>query len=188
MRSCGREAERTWVDRFLAALPSDARVLDLGCGVGVPILTNLVARGCRAVGVDFSRSCLREARALCPGAALVRADLAEVEFAPAAFDAAIAFDSIWHVPRQEHARVFARLRTWLGERASFLLTLAAASETEGEIFTDLIGAPIYYDAQPKAQSLHLLRASGFRIVDHHLEPVSDARPSTGHLIILAEAA
>ncbi|HUE68870.1 MAG TPA: class I SAM-dependent methyltransferase [Candidatus Acidoferrum sp.] len=188
MRSCGREAERTWVDRFLAALPSDARVLDLGCGVGVPILTNLVARGCRAVGVDFSRSSLREARALCPGAALVRADLAEVEFAPAAFDAAIAFDSIWHVPRQEHARVFARLRTWLGERASFLLTLAAASETEGEIFTDLIGAPIYYDAQPKAQSLHLLRASGFRIVDHHLEPVSDARPSTGHLIILAEAA
>jgi len=25
-------------------------------------------------------------------------------------------------------------------------------------------------------------------VDHHLQPISAARPSTGHLIILAEAA
>jgi hypothetical protein len=66
--------------------------------------------------------------------------------------------------------------------------LAAAPPTERELFTDLLGAPIYYDAQTEAQSLDLLRASGFKIVDHHLQPISAARPSTGHLIILAEAA
>jgi SAM-dependent methyltransferase len=182
------ERERKWVSRFLDSLPIGARVLDLGCGVGVPILAELVTRGCRAVGVDFSRSSLRQARALCPGAALVRADLAEVDFAPAAFDAAVAFDSIWHVPRQEHCRVLAQLRGWLREHASVLLTLAVAPETERELFTDLLGAPIYYDAQTEAQSLSLLRASGFKIVDRHLQPISEGRPSTGHLIILAEAA
>jgi cyclopropane fatty-acyl-phospholipid synthase-like methyltransferase len=118
----------------------------------------------------------------------VRADLAEVDFVPAAFDAAVAFDSIWHVPWQEHCQVLAHLRGWLRERASVLLTLAVAPETERELFTDLLGAPIYYDAQTEAQSLGLLRASGFKIVDRHLQPISEARPSTGHLIILAEAA
>ena len=49
------ERERKWVARFMDFLPIGARVLDLGCGVGVPILTELVTRGCRAVGVDFSR-------------------------------------------------------------------------------------------------------------------------------------
>jgi hypothetical protein len=48
--------------------------------------------------------------------------------------------------------------------------------------------PIYYDAQTEAQSLDLLQASGFKIVDHHLQSISEARPWTGHLIILAEAA
>ena len=180
--------ERKWVARFVDSLPIGARVLDLGCGVGVPILAELVTRGCRAVGVDFSRSSLGQARELCPGAVLVRADLAEVDFAPAVFDAAIAFDSIWHVPRQEHRHVLGHLRTWLRERAPVLLTLAAAPQTERELFTDLLGVPIYYDAQTEAQSLDLLRDSGFKVVDHHLQPVSAARPSTGHLIILAEAA
>jgi SAM-dependent methyltransferase len=181
------ERERKWVARFVDSIPIDARVLDLGCGVGVPILAELVTRGCRVVGVDFSRSSLQQAGVLCPGAALVRADLAELEFVPAVFDAAVAFDSIWHVPRQEHRRVLGHLRPWLRHRAPVLLTLAAAPQTERELFTDLLGVPIYYDAQTEAQSLDLLRASGFKIVDHHLQPISAARPATGHLIILAEA-
>jgi len=37
----------------------------------VPILAELVTRGCRAVGVDFSRSSLGQGRELCPGAAVV---------------------------------------------------------------------------------------------------------------------
>ena len=104
------------------------------------------------------------------------------------FDAAVAFDSIWHVPRQEHRQVLAHLRTWLRERAPVLLSLAAAPQTERELFTDLLGAPIYYDAQTEAESLDLIRDSGFKVVDHHLQHISAARPSTGHLLVLAEAA
>jgi cyclopropane fatty-acyl-phospholipid synthase-like methyltransferase len=180
--------ERAWFERFLAALPRAGRVLDLGCGVGAPIAATLVARGHRTIGVDFSSSALAEARTHCPGAALVRADLTCVEFASASFDGAIAFDSIWHVPHHEHARIFTRLRAWLADGAPVLLTLAAASASEGNLFTHLMGAPIYYDAQPEIASLQALAASGFAVVDHHLQPVSAARPSNGHLIVLATAA
>lgn len=179
--------ECTWTNRFLAALPTGGRVLDLGCGVGVPILRNLAALGHQAVGVDFSWSSLRQARSFCRGVPLIRADLAEVEFVSGSFNGAIAFDSIWHVPRQEHSTVFASMRRWIIDGGMALLTLAAAPEGDGELFTELLGARIYYDALPEAESLQLLRTAGFSIVDHHLAPVSEADPSRGHLIILARA-
>ena len=33
-------------DAFIDALPNDARVLDLGCGSGVPIAPLLIEKGC----------------------------------------------------------------------------------------------------------------------------------------------
>jgi cyclopropane fatty-acyl-phospholipid synthase-like methyltransferase len=181
------DRERLWIGRFLTTLPPGARVLDLGCGVGLPTLAMLAGRGCRCVGVDFSRTALQEARSHCPGAALVRADAAEVEFVPASFDAGVAFDSLWHIPHEEHFGICARVRRWLVDGATLLLTLAAAPEGNGQLFTDLLGAPIYYDARPVAESLRLLHEAGFSVVDHHLAPLSEERPSSGHLIVLAEA-
>ena len=118
----------------------------------------------------------------------MRADLADVAFAPSSFDAAIAFDSIWHVPHQEHPCVFANLREWLVDGAVALITLAAAPDGKGELFTHLLGAPIYYDARPVEKSLQVLRAAGFSVLDHHMEPVSATRPLSGHLMVLVEAA
>jgi hypothetical protein len=40
-----RLAEKAWLDRFLALLPRDAAVLDLGCGSGIPIARHLIERG-----------------------------------------------------------------------------------------------------------------------------------------------
>ena len=44
--------EQAWLDRFLALLPQNPTVLDLGCGCGVPIARYLIERDCRVTGVD----------------------------------------------------------------------------------------------------------------------------------------
>jgi cyclopropane fatty-acyl-phospholipid synthase-like methyltransferase len=178
--------ERAWLERFFAALPNDASVLDLGCGSGAPMLVEVIERGYRAMGVDFSRQQLLQARSRCPRAALLQADIAEVEFESASFDGVIAYDSIWHVPRQEHSPIFERIREWLVVGGAALFTLAAA-KGEGELFTELIGVPVFYDSRPEAASLQMLGAAGFSIVGHDLKPVSGARPAEGHLIVLAKA-
>ena len=46
--------ETAWLDRFLGLLPTDATVLDMGCGTGKPIARYLIAQGCRVTGVDSS--------------------------------------------------------------------------------------------------------------------------------------
>jgi ubiquinone/menaquinone biosynthesis C-methylase UbiE len=48
-----------------------------------------------------------------PGAAFVHADLLELGFPPASFDAIAAFYVLGHVPREHHAALFTRFAGWL---------------------------------------------------------------------------
>ena len=174
--------ERAWIERFLARMPDQATVLDLGCGSGAPILADVLSRGHRVVGVDFSREQLREAQGRCPDARLVLADIGDVAFTAGSFAGIIAYDSLWHVPRDEHQRVFEGMHTWLVHGGAALLTVAAA---DGELFTELMGAPVFYDAWPEATSVAMLQKAGFHIVGRDFQPVEGK--SDGHVIVLATA-
>jgi cyclopropane fatty-acyl-phospholipid synthase-like methyltransferase len=180
------QREQAWLARFFDLLPGGGRILDLGCGNGEPILVELVTRGFRVTGVDFSHEQVIRARRRCPDATVLEQDMAEVDFERAFFDGVVSYDAIWHIPRQEHATLFARIRRWLVDGAPALLTLAAADTVTPEdrgSFTDLLGAPTFYDAWPVEVSLELLRAAGFTILDSHCHPI----PTRGHLIVLARA-
>lgn len=37
--------EKIWLDRFLGLLPMSAKVVDLGCGSGIPIAKYLIEQG-----------------------------------------------------------------------------------------------------------------------------------------------
>jgi SAM-dependent methyltransferase len=173
--------EREWLARFFSRLPIGGRVLDLGCGSGAPILTKLADRGYRVTGVDLSREQIIQARRRCPGAILVQGDMADLAFAPASFAGVVVYDSLWHVPRTEHQRVFASISEWLLPGGAALFTLGAAEKEGGPgLFTELMGAPIFYDAWPRAVTFALLGAAGLTVVGH------DLPPANGSLIVLTE--
>src|SRR3954466_9854623 len=66
----------------VAGLQPAARVLDLGCGNGLPITGALVDRGYRVVGLDSSRRMLERFRKNLPTAAVVRGDARACPFQP----------------------------------------------------------------------------------------------------------
>ena len=84
------EAEyREWLDRL--PLAPGMRVLDAGCGNGVPAARLLVALGCEVVGVDLSETLVKEARDNVPAARFECADLTEWDAEDESFDAIVAF-------------------------------------------------------------------------------------------------
>ncbi|MDB5582950.1 MAG: SAM-dependent methyltransferase, partial [Bradyrhizobium sp.] len=95
-------AKHTRLTRFLALLPSDAKVLELGCGAGAAS-AEMIAQGFDAVPTDGSPELAAEAslRLGRPVGTLLFHDLDQVE----------AYDGIWanacllHVPRPELAHV-----------------------------------------------------------------------------------
>jgi len=150
------------LEALTRGLAPGARVLDLGCGAGVPV-TRWLAERFTTVGVDFSARQLALARRHAPGAALVRADMGALEFAPGSFDAAVACYSIIHLPREAQPALIARIARWLKPGAAFLATWAIGA-WEGEERDWLgWGAPMWWSHYDGETSLAMLRHAGFAI-------------------------
>ena len=95
-----------WLDRLLDGVPAGSPVLDVGCGNGLPA-TARIAEHHEAVGVDISAEQVERARRNVPTARFLHGDLRSAAL-DGPFAAIAAFDVIEHVPREEHAAVFAR--------------------------------------------------------------------------------
>lgn len=92
-------------DWLVAELPAGARVLDLGCGTGLPTARQFVAAGLRVTGVDLSAGMLARARANVPGAEFLQADVADLvaggPLPAGGFSAVAAFFTLLMLPRAE---------------------------------------------------------------------------------------
>ena len=117
-------------------LPDNAQVLDIGCGAGTPVAQTL-AQHFAVTGVDISAAQIRRARNNVPIARFIHSDIMALEFPPALFDAVVAFYSIFHLPREEHAELLRRIYTWLKPGGYLLATVtqeAEAAYTEDDFF------------------------------------------------------
>ncbi|MGH9908253.1 MAG: class I SAM-dependent methyltransferase [Pyrinomonadaceae bacterium] len=171
-------AARKYVDLILSRLISGARLLDLGCGTGAPITEYLVEHGFRVVGVDQSAAMLEIASRVVPEAELIQADMCELSLAER-FAAVIAWDSIFHVPRDHHRAIFQRVFSLLDSNGWFLLS-AGGSGQEG-FTSEMFGQTFFYSGYEPEEALDLLRAEGFAI-DLCEE---DDPTSRGHIAIIA---
>jgi len=151
-------------DRMLVELaqrlPAGGRVLDLGCGPGVPS-TKALAQRFDVVGVDISAAQIGLARKNVPEATFIHGDLTRIELPDASFDGVTAFYSISHVPREDHPRVFARIARWLVPGGLFLATLGATDNPDW--VDEWLGGPMFFSSHDAATNRALLRAAGFRL-------------------------
>lgn len=163
-RSAG-DRERELVEEFAAALPAGARVLDAGCGAGVPATAALLAAGHRVVGLDASREQLRLAGERVPAAARVQGDLAGLPFREEAFDGLVAYHSIIHVPREEHGRVLGEFARVLRPGGRLLVTTGVEPwEGTNPDWLDA-GAEMVWSFHGRERSLELLTETGFDVED-----------------------
>jgi SAM-dependent methyltransferase len=160
-----------------AELPAGARVLDLGCGAGVPISLRLAERF-EVTGVDISERQIELARRNVPGATFIHGDMMAQAFPEGSFDAVVAFFSIFHLPREEHGAVFGKVAAWL-RPGGYLVASTGSRSDPGTVEEDWLGAPMYWSFYPSARSLELIRASGLEIVRAADETSDeDGRPHT----------
>lgn len=137
-------------------------VLDIGCGAGVPIAKALAERF-SVTGVDLSREMIRRAQQSVPNGDFRCADIMSLRFPPASFNAVVAFYSIFHLPREEHPRLFRRIHRWLAPGGYFLCTLSHYSE-EGYTEDDFFGVTMYWSNYSLPEYLEILSRTGFVLV------------------------
>jgi ubiquinone/menaquinone biosynthesis C-methylase UbiE len=111
---------RRWLESLAARLEAGSRVLDLGCGSGVPVVRDLAAAGHHVTGVDFSETQIRRARERVPRADFIRADATSVDFPAESFDAVVSLYALIHIPLEEQPPLLTRIASWLRPGGWFL--------------------------------------------------------------------
>ena len=149
------------IARLVDELPARARVLDLGCGSGLPS-TKALADRFEVVGVDISTAQIERARVNVPNATFIVGDLTVVEFPDTSFDAVAAFHSLDHVPREELAPLFARVRRWLAPKGLFLGTFGVNDEAEWT--GDWLGVQMFFSSYEPDTTREMLANAGFELL------------------------
>jgi SAM-dependent methyltransferase len=170
-----------WIEGLARLLPAGGRVVDLGCGAGLPATRELTGHGLQVLGVDFSAVQLHRARTLVPAAGLVQADMTELRLRPGSADAVVSFYALIHVPLADQQALFPRIRGWL-RPGGYLLAIVGAGRWTGT--EDYLGASMFWDHADTSTYLRWLEAAG-------LEPVWDRfipEGGAGHSLVLARAA
>lgn len=171
-------------------LRDGARVLDIGCGAGVPIAQAL-ARRFAVTGVDISKEQIRRARANVPEGTFIQGDIMTVSLPSGGFDAAVAFYTLFHLPREEHPELLRRVRDWLAPGGYLLATLnrnADAAYTEDDFY----GVTMYWSNYGLDDYRAILGALGLAVIacstiGHGYATDADA-PAEEHPLLLARYA
>src|SRR5437879_2410785 len=97
--------ERAWIERFCALLPSNATVLDLGCGSGEPVTRYFIENGSAITGVDSSPALIDICKTRFPDNEWIVADMRALAL-DRQFDGLLAWDSFFHLSRDDQRKMF----------------------------------------------------------------------------------
>src|SRR5215472_5124423 len=118
-----------------AMLPANSRILDVGCGNGVPITAALVNTGQLVVGLDSSAGMLAHFRINLHGTPAVRGDVRLCPFANGMFDAAVSWGMMFHLSPVDQAAALANVSRVLKPGAPFLFTAAEIESADASGIT-----------------------------------------------------
>ena len=158
----GRFDERRQLEAFSALLPAGARILDAGCGAGVPVARYLVDRGFAVQGIDLSSSMLALARQHVPEATFTRMDMSVLDFPAASFDGLVASCSMFHVHRARHSDLLRGFHVVLKPDAPVLVNVPLGAWEGTEAFH---GAEMFWSHYDSATSQALIEGAGFRVAN-----------------------
>lgn len=152
--------EPTFLDHLLINMRPGSRILDLGCGSGRPIAEFLLQRGFLVTGVDQAEALLSLARQRLPEGRWLQAEMEAFE-PDEIYDAAIIWDSLFHIPREHHEPILRKTVRSLRPGGRLMLT---AGGSDHPAFTDtMYGHTFFYDSLTPEKTVSVLQELGTRV-------------------------
>ncbi|UYQ63071.1 class I SAM-dependent DNA methyltransferase [Streptomyces peucetius] len=175
----GQLAAGEWLTR---SLPAGSRVLDLGCGTGLPTARQLVDAGFEVVGIDLSSGILELARQHVPEASFHHLDIADLKPGGPAdlgrFDAIAAFFSLLMLPRAEIPVALGTIHHLLAPGGLFTLSMVEADVDNRAI--PFLGKTIRVSGYLREELRKVVEEAGFEILKEtsytYAPAISDVPP------------
>ena len=165
----------SWLERLSSRIEPGVRVLDLGCGCGVPV-ASILASGFQVTGVDFSDVQIDRARRLVPKATFLCSDMAIVEFDADSFEAVVCLYSLFHLPIEEQRPFLRRVHCWIAQKGFLLITVGENEWTGVETdWLNVQGGDMYWSHASQSTYEQWFAEIGFVVEWVELIPEGNVR-------------
>jgi SAM-dependent methyltransferase len=162
-----KEGQVVAAEWLAAAVPPGSRVLDLGCGTGLPTARQLVDAGLQVVGVDLSGGMLARARANVPKAEFVQADIAALPagepLVPGGFSGVADFFSLLMLRRAEIPATLRAVHDLLEPVG--LLALSMVEADVDDVPIPFLGHTIRVSGYLRDELRQVVRDAGFQVIE-----------------------
>jgi cyclopropane fatty-acyl-phospholipid synthase-like methyltransferase len=178
----GRDAYKNdkYLENLNTLLVPNSRILDIGCGAGIPIDKYFLDRGHKVIGLDVSEKQIELATKNLPNGEFKVEDMSELKEKEYSVDAAVSFYAIFHTPRETHGEILKKISSFLQANGLLLITMGS-SEWEGTE-QDFHGTEMFWSHYGKEKNRQLVEDAGFEIL---LDEIDDSGGEK-HQVILAK--
>jgi 2-polyprenyl-3-methyl-5-hydroxy-6-metoxy-1,4-benzoquinol methylase len=165
--------EQGAVDEAITHLPSDAKILDVGCGSGKPISAYLIDKGFDVYGVDISVKLIEYAKQVISEDQLFVSDICDFS-TDLKFDAIVCWFALFHIHADHHLDVLKKFHSFLKPNGILLITFADTSYEpdlteitvidEHTIESEMFGERFYHSGNSAEINKKLVKLAGFKIL------------------------
>lgn len=154
---------------FAEKVEPKGKILDIGCGTGLPIAKYLSGHNFNVTGIDASDKMIAVAKSNeIRNAHFCTYDFFEFE-SDEKYNGIIAWDSLFHFPKERQKEIYGKIYNLLAPGGFFLFT---HGKEEDEHVDEMFGEPFYYSCLSKDFVLDLIKKIGFELkysIEHFIE-------------------
>jgi len=162
-----KEGQLAAAEWLIDSLKAGSRVLDLGCGTGLPTAGQLAGAGLDVIGIDLSAGMVSLAEAHVPDATFHQADIADLRpggpLDLGRFDAVVAFFSLLMLSRSEIPLALRTIHGLLAPGGLLALSMVEADVDDFEI--PFLGRQIRVSGYLSEDLRQVVESAGFEVVD-----------------------
>jgi len=157
---------------FLEKLPEGGRVLDLGCGTGLPYAKHLVEEGFDVLGIDLSEEMVRVASSNVPEAAFAQLSMTEIDYIEE-FNGVISSFSMLLLSPGLFKETASRIHSALVDGGYFYLSLnepvGEQDDPDSDVYVNIMGQDMYSRAYTVEEIEGVFQPLGFKPVSFNRE-------------------
>jgi len=157
--------EKPYLELAISHLKHDAKILDLGCGMGEPIGKYFIDKGYQLTGIDGSSKLIDLAKNRFPKGQFMVGDMREINLSEK-FDLVIAWNSFFHLSKDDQPLMFKIFEEHLNSGGILMFT---SGPSEGEVWSDNGGEMLYHASLSPEEYKKLLAEHHFGIIKNALD-------------------
>jgi ubiquinone/menaquinone biosynthesis C-methylase UbiE len=157
-----------YLNRLLQSLKPSSRVVEIGCGAGVPIteilvrhpmIEQVIANDISSAQITLAKHRLRDHE----NVQFIEGDMRSLTFQPETIDGVAALFSLFHIPRVEQYTFLRHVYEWL--KPGSMLVANFATQDNAEIKGEFFGVGMFWSGWGVDGTKKMLRDTGFEVVE-----------------------